>query len=61
MRNTVDNEISRIKRIKAGLPVDLKVLYQDRGQKFVYLPELNNIQGITDSVSDGEVKTSGCR
>jgi len=63
LANTVLNEISRIQNIKDSLgkprvgnnPLPQEINNLKNATKFIYLPELNEIEGLADSLSNGEI------
>lgn len=63
LRNTVNQEIARIQRINKklnavntpGLSVDQIANYGKRGRQFLYIPEMNAIPNLADSLLEGEL------
>ncbi len=63
LRKTVDQEIVRIQRLNAKLQgtednkdfSPSKVSSYSKNNKFLYLPELNNIEGLTESLTAGNL------
>lgn len=55
LRSTMNAEISRIQRIKNNPGFPFPANYAFRGSKFLYLPELNNVQDLADSISAGQI------
>ena len=53
--NTYEAELHRIQTIRNNPDFEFPKNYRNKGSKFLYLPELNNIQGLTDSAFKGEL------
>lgn len=66
LTQTTKNEVARIQRNKrineqvrqgVPLPADIKP-YNNRGNQFLYVTEANNIAGLADSLTGGELSTA---
>lgn len=61
LRQTVNQEIVRISRIKANLVAENGtftiggITNYSKAARFLYMPELNNIPGLSDSIKDGSL------
>jgi hypothetical protein len=61
LRNTMNAEISRIQRIKNNAGFPWPANYAFKGSKFLYLPELNNVQGLAESVTNGQISADNAK